>query len=164
MDGRAQLRKQGPLSLEQKAKKWFDTIKDWSWNAAAPSPQTGKMYPSAGRFHNGESTVTLGEMFDAAGKVKPEWIEDFKNTVIAWCNDLVNKLHPALNRMKDMVGLKDDIKAQNKEQYRAALTEINNTLLGAPVAPGAAAAPTVAAAPGVPATGQFPTYKSFVST
>lgn len=161
MDGRAQLKKQGPLSLEQKAKKWFDTFKDWSWNAATPSPQTGKMYPAAGKFHNGKPTVTLSEMFDASGKVKPEWAEDFKNTIIAWCNDLVNKLHPALNRMKDMVGLKDDIGAQNKEQYRAALADINNILLGTSTA--STAAPTVAAAPGVAATGQFPTYRSFVS-
>jgi len=157
MDGRAQLKPQGPMSLAQKAQKWFDTFKDWEWNAAAPSPQTGKMYPPAGKFHNGQSTVTLKEMFDNAGKVKPEWVEDFKNTIVAWCNDLVNKLHPALNRMKNMVGLRDDISAQNKEQYRTALGEINNSYIVAaqPAQPQVAATPVAA--------NQFPNFKTFVS-
>lgn len=122
------VKKQGPATLAQKAQKWFDTFKDWNWEANKPSPQTGKLYPSSGKFHNGKTSLRISEMFDGM-KVKPEWVEDFKNTIVAWCNDLAEKVHPNLNRMKDLAGIEQDINASNKEVYRNALNSINNTYL-----------------------------------
>lgn len=143
------LQQQQPATLAQKAQKWFNTFKDWTWQANKLSPQTGRMYPSTGKFHNGQTSVKLSDMF-AGLKVKSEWADDFKNTVMAWCNDLVEKLHPNLNRMKDLAGIKDDINASNKEAYRAALASINAQFLSAQPA-------TIAA------TNQTPTYAQFVA-
>lgn len=124
------IQQQQPATLAQKAQKWFNTFKDWTWQANKPSPQTGKLYPPAGKFHDGRSSVQLNEMFTGL-KVKPQWAEDFKNTVMAWCNDLVEKLHPNLNRMKDLAGIQDDINTSNKEIYRSALNSINAQFLPA---------------------------------
>lgn len=140
---------QGPTTLAQKAQKWFNTFKDWKWDANKSSPQTGKLYPANGKFHDGRTSVTLQDMFSGLF-VKPEWVQDFKNTIMAWCNDLIEKLHPNLNRMKDMAGIKDDINASNKETYRNALNSINNYFLGNQ--------PAVVVAPV-----QQPTYAQFVA-
>lgn len=99
------------------------TISGWNWVANKPSPQTGKYYPAAKKFSNGQVQMKVGDMLNGT-TVKPEWRGDFSASVAQWLNDLVNTLNPNINKIKDMLGIRDNINAQNKQQYQQQITQI----------------------------------------
>lgn len=110
------------------AQKLINTIKGWKWEANKPSPQTKKLYPSGGKFHNNQAAIKISEMLDNTGKVKPEWQQDFNTSVVQWLNDLVNMLHPGVNQLKDILGIEDDINQQNQPMYKQQVAQVVNQI------------------------------------
>lgn len=104
------------------AQKLVNTIRDWSWTANQPSPQTGRFYPSTKQFSDGRTTIKLGEMFNGV-QVKPQWQQDFNNSVKQWLLDLVAKMHPGINKMKSMLNISDDINPNNQQQYQQSILQ-----------------------------------------
>lgn len=122
-------------NVAQAARKLIDTIKGWTWEANKPSPQTRKMYPQNGMFHNRKPAVKVGEMLDASGRVKPEWKQDFNNSVVRWLFDLVAMMHPGVNQLKNILNIEDDISKKNQQQYQQQVTQVVNYISpqGAPM-------------------------------
>lgn len=113
-------------NVAQAAQKLVNTIKGWTWEANKPSPQTKKMYPSNGMFHNSKTAVKVSEMLDAAGKVRPGWKQDFNNSVVRWLYDLVSSMHPGVNKLKDILNIEDDISPQNQQIYQQQVAQVVN--------------------------------------
>lgn len=111
-------------NMAQAAQELVGKIRGWTWEANKPSPQTNKMYPPTGKFHNNQTAVKIADMLDAGGKVKPEWQQDFNNTVIRWLYDLVAMLHPGINRLKDILKIEDDINPKNQQLYQQQVTQV----------------------------------------
>ena len=113
-------------NVAQAAQKLVNTIKGWTWEANKPSPQTKKMYPANGMFHNSKTAVKVSEMLDATGKVRPEWKQDFNNSVVRWLYDLVGAMHPGVNKLKDILNIEDDISPQNQQIYQQQVAQVVN--------------------------------------
>jgi len=113
-------------NVAQSAAKLINTIKGWTWEANKPSPQTKKMYPGNGVFHNRQTAVKVSDMLDNAGKVKPEWKQDFNNSVVKWLFDLVGMQHPGVNKLKDSLNIEDDINPHNQQMYQQQVSQIVN--------------------------------------
>ena len=124
-------------NVAQAAGKLINTIKGWTWEANKPSPQTKKMYPQNGMFHNRQPAVKVSEMLDASGRVKPEWKQDFNNSVVRWLYDLVAMMHPGVNKLKDILNIEDDISPQNQQIYQQQVSQVVNF-----ISPQGAPAPT----------------------
>lgn len=110
------------------AQKLINTIKGWKWEANKPSPQTKRLYPQTGKFHNNKTSVKVSEMLDNTGRVRPEWQQDFKTSVVQWLNDLVAMLHPGVNQLKDILGIEDDINQQNQSIYQQQVNQVVNQI------------------------------------
>ncbi|NBO99192.1 MAG: hypothetical protein EBU90_03570 [Proteobacteria bacterium] len=117
------------------------TISGWNWVANKPSPQTGKYYPAAKKFSNDQVQMKIGDMMNGT-TVKPEWRSDFNASVVQWLNDLVGTMNPNINKIKDMLGIPEDINPQNKQQYQQQVLQLVTQM-----APASPAVQQVAQAP-----------------
>lgn len=114
--------------VSKQADEIANTIKDWDWNAAKPSPQTGKFYPEEKQFSDGSKVKTLSDMMDDNLRIKPEYKQDFDKSVVSWLKDLIATTNGSINNLKNILKIKDNINAKNKQLYADKVNAIANTL------------------------------------